>query len=78
MFGSPPRKEVTKAKARVRHHKASLSWGAFSKTPEGDNLCFAYNLSGCSEASDGAKCRRGHHLCAKCFGSHPISQHDSQ
>ena len=50
--------------------------GGVGRTPDGKNLCFKYNLESCSEASDGAACTKGEHLCAKCFGAHPISEHN--
>ena len=49
--------------------------GGVGRTPDGKNLCFKYNLEGCSEAADGASCTKGEHVCAKCFGTHPISEH---
>ena len=49
--------------------------GGTGKTPEGKNICYKYNIEGCSEGADGASCSKGEHLCAKCFGPHPISEH---
>ena len=37
---------------------------------------FAYNIGGCGDAADGAKCKRGLHVCAKCFGLHSIQNHE--
>ena len=73
-----PKKGNGKGKSKGKTPQGILKLGGVSKTPEGENLCFASNLSGCSEAADGSGCRRGYHLCAKCFGNHPIGQHDSQ
>ena len=41
------------------------------------NLFWIQSSSGCSEAADGAKCRRGLHVCAKCYGMHGIQKHES-
>lgn len=49
--------------------------GGVSNDPDGNPICYPYNCDGCDEAADGAKCRRGLHVCAKCFGLHPITQH---
>ena len=49
--------------------------GGVGRTPDGKNLCYKYNLEGCREAADGASCPKGEHVCAKCFGPHPISEH---
>ena len=37
-------------------------------------ICVSSNLEGCSEAADSASCTEGAHVCAKCFGAHPISE----
>ena len=49
--------------------------GGVGRTPDGGNICFKYNIEGCSEASDGASCKRGKHCCAKCFGNHSLKDH---
>ena len=33
-------------------------------------ICYAFNLEGCTGATDGGRCGKGHHLCAKCGGPH--------
>ena len=45
-----------------------------SATPDGRQLCYAYNAQGCSDP----KCARVH-ACrvAGCFGDHPASQHEA-
>lgn len=48
--------------------------GLHGNTPQGDRICYNYNLSGCSLAGAGASCAKGKHVCAKCFESHPVSQ----
>ena len=49
--------------------------GGTGRTPDGENLCFKYNLEGCEDAADGATCPKGKHVCAKCFGTHGIKDH---
>ena len=65
-----------KGKSKGSTPQAILKLGGVSRTPDGENLCFGYNISGCSEAADGARCKKGHHLCAKCFGPHSIQDHE--
>ena len=50
--------------------------GGVARNPNNENICFAFNCSGCSEAAEGARCRRGWHICTKCFGVHSIRTHD--
>ena len=67
-------KKGTKGKPRVPYH--IFKAGGTAANPSGEAICFAYNSTGgCADAPDGAKCRRGHHICAKCYNSHPIQQH---
>ena len=47
--------------------------GFTNKTPDGRNICFAYNLNGCPHAQGGQTCNRGLHVCPRCFGTHPLS-----
>ena len=47
-----------------------LDQGGVGKNPAGQNICFDFNLKGCSNKA----CKKGHHICAKCFGAHPIGQ----
>ena len=60
-----------------RHGKGGKSGklGGTGKTPDGKNVCYKYNVEGCSEAADGASCSKGEHVCATRFGTHPISEH---
>ena len=46
-----------------------------SATPDGRQLCYAYNAQGCSDP----KCARVHacRRVAGCFGDHPASQHEA-
>ena len=67
-------KKGAKGRMRVPHHIFKM--GGTASNPAGEAICFAYNSpGGCSDAPEGAKCRRGHHICAKCYGTHAIQQH---
>jgi hypothetical protein len=67
-------KKGGKSKQRVPSHIFKL--GGTASNPEGEPICFGFNSEGgCSEAADGAKCRRGLHICSKCYSSHSIMQH---
>ena len=67
-------KKGGKSKQRVPSHIFKL--GGTASNPEGEPICFGFNSEGgCSEAADGAKCRRGLHICSKCYASHSILQH---
>ena len=37
--------------------------GASGRDSEGNAICYAYNLEGCSAAPPGGKCQRGRHVC---------------
>lgn len=52
--------------------------GGVANDPDNNPICFPYNCDGCDEAADGGRCRRGLHICAKCFGLHPITNHESK
>ena len=65
-----------KFKQRVPQHIFKL--GGTAANPEGEAICFGYNSDGgCADAPDGAKCRRGLHICAKCYATHSIQNHGS-
>ena len=49
--------------------------GGKASTPAGEPVCFSYNLHACAAAADGARCEKGHHVCAKCFGPHSLKDH---
>ena len=44
--------------------------GCSSQTTDGKRLCFPFNQSSCKFAKDGRRCRRGFHLCWRCFQPH--------
>ena len=70
-------KKGGKTKMRVPPHIYKL--GGVASDPEGKPLCFAFNSAeGCKEAAAGARCKRGWHLCAKCFQTHAIHEHEMQ
>ena len=69
-------KKGGKGKVRVPNHIFKL--GGTASNPAGEAICFGFNSSsGCAEAADGAKCRRGLHICAKCYGAHGVQKHES-
>ena len=69
-------KKGGKGKVRVPNHIFKL--GGTASNPSGEAICFGFNSgSGCTDAADGAKCRRGLHICAKCYGVHSIQKHES-
>ena len=64
-----------KGRMRVPHHIFKL--GGTATNPTGEPICFGYSsFSGCAEAADGARCKRGHRICAKCYNTHPIHKHN--
>ena len=67
-------KTGSKGKQRVPQHIFKM--GGTASNPAGEPICFGYNShSGCNDAADGARCKRGHHICAKCYNVHPIHKH---
>ena len=65
-----------KGKGKGKVPQLITKLGGVGKNPEGENTCFSYNISSCSDAGPGGKCKRGHHVCAKCFSDHSIRDHD--
>ena len=61
--GKPEATKVTKASKRKDKQKGRLEKYGHTKTPEGKEICFAFNGDGCSG------CDR-EHVCQKCFGAH--------
>ena len=48
--------------------------GYNTKSPQGQNLCFSFNLaSGCTGATAGKACPKGLHACMKCYGHHALT-----
>ena len=73
----PTRKERQAAKGKGKGTGGSLPeilLGMHSKTPDGDNICFKFNMTcGCSF---GAKCRNKHVCCMPgCYKDHSVLQH---
>ena len=68
-----PRKGEGKNKGKGKGKDAGKSFGklpaplrvpgAKDTDPQGNPICFAYNLGGCSAAPPGGKCPRGRHIC---------------
>ena len=45
--------------------------GLNTKTTNGSNICFNFNLSrGCTSAKVGGTCSKGTHMCMRCYGEH--------
>ena len=50
--------------------------GGTASTPDGDPICFDYSLKRCREqVSDGARCKKGYHVCCICYGMHCMADH---
>ena len=49
-----------------------LLWGGIAETPDGQRICFGYNLGTCSKVAPGEKCDKGTHQCTRkgCGGLH--------
>ena len=47
--------------------------GCHQKTPQDKPICFGYNRGFCKFASDGKRCKRGFHVCWKCFKPQPYT-----
>lgn len=47
--------------------------GCHQKTPQDKPICFGYNRGFCKFASDGKRCKRGFHVCWKCFKPQPFT-----
>ena len=50
--------------------------GCASTTPQGERICFAFNINGCDKCKPGETCDRGKHVCAikGCHGNHSKSE----
>lgn len=47
--------------------------GLPTRTKDDKPICYSFNLpGGCPEGKAGGQCRRGVHLCPKCFGPHSL------
>eukprot|EP00435_Cladocopium_sp_Y103_P071872 s116_g38.t1 len=50
--------------------------GGTASTPDGQPICFDFSLKRCREqAVDGARCKKGFHVCAICYGPHCMLDH---
>ena len=68
------KKGMGKSKQRAPQHIFKL--GGTAANPDGEPICFGYNSEGgCADAADGARCRRGLHVCSKCYATHSILKH---
>ena len=55
---------------------AGLPPGCSHMTPEGKPVCNGYNRGKCQFAKDGKRCRRGFHVCWKCFKPRPYTTYN--
>ena len=71
-----PNPKVPRARDPQSFTKAPAALaGMHSQTPEGERICWAYNLpKGCPNGSD---CPKGKHVCMKpgCYKPHPLHEH---
>ena len=69
-----PHKQQKKQQEKSDQQKTfQLPPGCHQKTDEGKPICNGYNKGFCKFAQPGKRCRRGFHLCWKCFKTHPFS-----
>ena len=47
--------------------KLELPEGCRTRDEQGRSICFAFNTQGCDRAAPGKRCKRGMHVCWKCF-----------
>lgn len=72
---SPYQKGKGKSKFDQRVPTQIREMGGAATTPSGARICFDYGLGKCVRGADGAECQKGAHVCAKCYGPHPIKDH---
>lgn len=49
--------------------------GGTATTPDGQPICFDYSLRKCKEQVTEGRCKKGHHVCCICYGSHCMLDH---
>eukprot|EP00435_Cladocopium_sp_Y103_P070278 s38_g35.t1 len=50
--------------------------GGTASTPDGQPICFDFSLKRCrDQVADGARCKKGFHVCAICYGPHCMMDH---
>lgn len=68
-------KGKSKNRWEPRTPQAIRGAGGVASTPNGDPICFNFNLSSCKGAADGARCSKGFYLCPICFGPRSMKDH---
>lgn len=63
-----------KGKNKSKSQPFQLPDGCQQKMPNGKPICNAYNQNRCTFAKDGKRCKRGFHVCWKCFKPKPYTQ----
>lgn len=66
-------KSNAKGSAKGDGQPFQLPEGCHQKNEEGKPICNGYNKGYCKFAKPGKRCKRGLHICWKCFKSHPFS-----
>ena len=67
-----------KTKYEQRIPKDIRDAGGTATTPTGDPICFDFSLKKCQEPVQEGRCRKGHHVCAICYGNHCMLDHRKQ
>ncbi len=74
----PPKNEKGdgkgKGKGKTKNQPFQLPEGCKQNMPNGKPICNSYNQNRCTYAKDGKRCKRGFHVCWKCFKPKPYTQ----
>ena len=74
----PPKNEKGdpkgKGKGKTKSQPFQLPEGCKQNMPNGKPICNSYNQNRCTYAKDGKRCKRGFHVCWKCFKPKPYTQ----
>ena len=71
-----PKNDFQQKHAGGKGNHIVLPPGCHQMTPEGKPLCNLFNKGRCTFAKAGKRCRRGYHLCWKCFKPVPYASCD--
>ena len=71
---APHPAERPKGRGRGRPAMPRQLWGGVAETPDGQRICFGFNLGSCKVTGD--KCDKGVHVCSRkgCGGRHPATE----
>ena len=78
--GRVPMRRVARVRASVPNQGSqtkSEKAGGTANTPDGEPVCFDYSLGRCtaSNVPDGARCKKGLHVCCICYAPHAMGDH---